>query len=121
MSRINFKVDAILSYKKFSHKCCVRNISLTGLFLVTDKDVQEGENVTVTVIVESESTAGQIVLQCKVTRRDKDGVGLEFTEMPLDSYMFLRNIVAYNYGDFNTIDQEYCRHLASRKIKTPGE
>lgn len=120
MSRVNFKVDAALQYKKSTFKCFVKNISLTGLFLLTDADIEVGQNVKVSVKMESDTTEGQILLQCEVVRKEKDGLGFKFTEMPLDSYMFLRNLIAYNYGNFNTIDEEYCRHLAAKKMKESG-
>jgi len=117
LSRVNFKVDAVLRHNDSNYKCCVKDISLAGLFLVTNADITTGEQVTVTVKMESETTTGQIVLQCVAVRKEKDGFGFQFVEMPLDSYMFLRNMVAYNYGDFKAIDEEYCRHLASKKMK----
>ena len=120
MSRVNFKVDAVLQYKKSTFKCCVRNISLTGLFLLTDADINIGETAKITVKMESDTTEGQMLLQCEVVRKEKDGLGFQFVEMPLDSYMFLRNLVAYNYGNFNVIDEEYCRHLAAKRMKEPG-
>lgn len=119
MSRVNFKVNAVIKHNSSKYKCCVRDISLTGLFLSTDADIKIGETATVVVKMESETTAGEIILKCEVIRREKEGIGFQFVELPLDSYIFLRNLVAYNYGDFSPIDEEYCRHLASRKMKDP--
>jgi hypothetical protein len=120
MSRVCFKVDAVLDYDKKSVKCSVKDISLTGLFLLTDLNIDKGEQVSVTVKMESETTVGKIVLLCEAVRKEKDGIGLQFLEMPLDAYLFLRNLVAYNYGNFDVVDEEYCRHLAARKMKESG-
>ena len=119
MSRVNFKVNAVVEHKSSKYKCCVRDISLTGLFLFSDAGIKLGDIVKITVKMESETTAGEIILKCEVVRKEKEGIGFQFVELPLDSYIFLRNLVAYNYGDFSPIDEEYCRHLASRKMKDP--
>jgi hypothetical protein len=119
MSRVNFKVNAVIEHKTSKYKCCVKDISLNGLYLFSDINLKIGNIVKIIVKMESETTAGEIVLKCETVRKEKDGIGFQFVELPLDSYIFLRNLVAYNYGDFSQIDDEYCRHLASRKMKDP--
>ena len=55
------------------------------------------------------------------SRKDQGGLALEFFDLPIDSYLFLRNVVVYNSGDADAVDQEYRRHLASRKMRSSGE
>lgn len=115
--RVNYKVDAVVCIKNIRKKCIVRDISLAGIFVVFDNHVEVGEKATITVQVVSDSTSGEIMLSGIAVRKDADGVAFEFSELPLDSYLFLRNVLVYNLGDPESIDSEYRRHLASRKMK----
>jgi hypothetical protein len=59
----------------------VREISSTGLFLVTDQRWYPGTLVTMTIQNAGNAEAGannSIVVQAKVVRLDTEGVGLEF-------------------------------------------
>jgi len=121
MSRVNFRVDALINYNDMKKVCSVRDLSLSGIYLATDLDIAIGENVKLTVKIISDSTTGELYLSGIIVRKDSDGLALEFSDLPIDSYLFLRNVVVYNSGDPETIDQEYRRHLASRKMKTTGD
>ncbi|HNW81674.1 MAG TPA: PilZ domain-containing protein [bacterium] len=116
--RVNYKVDAIVNINNIRKKCSVRDISLSGIYLNLSYSVEIGEKATITVQVVSDSTSGEIVLSGIVVRKDAEGVAFEFSEIPLDSYLFLRNVLVYNLGDPESIDSEYRRHLASRKMKS---
>jgi hypothetical protein len=41
-----------------------------------------------------------------VARLDRDGLGIEFSEIALDSFMHLHKIVSYNSDDPNRNDRE---------------
>lgn len=119
--RVNYKVDAVVSINNVRKKCSVRDISLAGIFLILNHPCEVGDKAMITVQVVSDSTSGEIVLTGSVVRKDADGVAFEFSELPLDSYLFLRNVLVYNLGDPESIDSEYRRHLASRKMKSAGQ
>jgi hypothetical protein len=42
----------------------------------------------------------------RVARLDRDGLGIEFSEIALDSFMHLHKIVSYNSDDPNRNDRE---------------
>lgn len=117
MSRVDFKVDATLFINDLKKKCKVRDLSLAGIYLTTDLDLDLGEKSTIRIEISSDRTSGQIELSGEVVRKDTYGIAFEFLELPLDSYLFLRNIVVYNYGDAKEVDKEYRRHLAERKLR----
>lgn len=116
--RVNYKVDAVVSINNVRKKCSVRDLSLSGIYLNLNCPVEIGEKATITVQVVSDTTSGEIILSGIAVRKDPDGVAFEFSELPLDSYLFLRNVLVYNLGDPESIDSEYRRHLASRKMKS---
>lgn len=117
MSRVNYKVDAVLNLNGVKKLCSVKDLSLSGIYILTDVNIEMGEHVKITVKVVSDSTAGEIELIGDVVRKDREGIAFEFSELPIDSYLFLRNVIVYNSEDPESVDQEYRRHLASRKLK----
>jgi len=121
LSRVNYKVDAVLHYKNSKKVCSVRDLSLSGMYVSSDLEVEKGENIKITLKIISDSTAGEVELSGIIVRKDRDGIALEFSDLPIDSYLFLRNVVVYNSGDPDSVDQEYRRHLASRKMRNSKE
>lgn len=121
MSRVNFKIDAVLYFNNMKKDCSVRDLSLSGIYLLTDVDANIGENIKLTVKITSDSTIGELELSGIIARKDVGGLALEFLDLPIDSYLFLRNVVVYNSGDADAVDQEYKRHLAERKMRSPKE
>lgn len=117
MSRVDFKVDAVLVVKDEKKRCKVRDLSLAGIYVTTDLDLEMGEKAMIRLEISSDRTSGKIELAGEVIRKDTFGVAFEFSELPLDSYIFLRNIIVYNYGDAKEVDKEYRRHLAERKMR----
>ena len=117
MSRVDFKVDATIKINETTTKCKVKDLSLSGIYLLTDIDLNLGEKPAIHLKITSGSTSGQLSLVGEVIRKDTFGIAFEFLKLPLDSYLFLRNIVVYNSGDAEAVDQEYRRHLAARKLK----
>lgn len=74
----------------------IREISATGLFLLTDQHWYPGTLVTMTIqrAGDAEANAGNsIVIQARVVRTDTKGVGLEFTFPPGNSRR-ARNMMA---------------------------
>jgi len=116
MSRVDFQVDAVLTVNDVKKRCQVRDLSLAGIYLTTDLDLEIGEKASIEVKVSSDRTSGKIELSGEVVRKDPFGVAFEFLELPLDSYLFLRNIIVYNYGNADEVDKEYRIHLAQRKL-----
>jgi len=51
----------------------------------------------------------------KIVRSTEDGIGVDFTEMDLDSYEHLRNLVLLNANDVARIEGEFKDHLGLKK------
>lgn len=117
MSRVDFKVDAVISANNIKKRCAVRDLSLAGIYITTDLDLELGEKAEIKLEISSSRTSGKIELAGEVVRKDPFGVAFEFSELPLDTYIFLRNIIVYNYGDAKEVDKEYRRHLAERQMR----
>ena len=78
----------------------IKDISATGIYLVTEKRLRTGELITLTLQEESESENGselQVSVHARVARQGEDGIGLSFVLPPgLDTDLWgvlVRNIV----------------------------
>ena len=88
----------------------VENLSLKGMFLKAETShfsIQSGQAVGILIRLAGARTKLSIELRGKVIRWDKEGLGIEFTEMEFDTFVHLRNIVAYNSGDEDRIMEEF--------------
>lgn len=84
----------------------IKNISATGIYLVTEKRLRTGELITLTLEEEGEPENGsalQISVHARVARQGKDGLGLSFVLPPgLDTELWgvlVRNIVVLTDQD----------------------
>jgi len=70
---------------------------LKGMFLKTETyppSIQIGQEVKVTIHFSGTTSNLSIVVQGKVVRLTQEGLGMEFTDMEFDSFVYLRNVVA---------------------------
>ncbi|RLB09305.1 MAG: hypothetical protein DRG27_04630 [Deltaproteobacteria bacterium] len=82
-----------------------KNICLKGLYVYSDKKPAVGELCDVQMILDKEK---DVVLRfkAKVLRCDNEGFVLNFIATDLNSISHLRNILSYNSGDPERIEQE---------------
>ena len=66
------------------------NLSLTGMFVIGDLQKQIGNYCLIDLVETEKSTDLCFQAKAKVIRKDDEGVAIEFTLMPRDSYMFLQ-------------------------------
>ncbi len=88
----------------------VENLSLKGMFLIPDDPVSEvevGSEVSVAISLAGTASNLSIELNGEIARWDEQGIGIRFTDMEFDTFVHLRNIVAYNTGDEEKIMEEF--------------
>ena len=88
----------------------VENLSLKGMFLVPDAPVgglEEASEVSATISLAGTASNLSIELNGEVARVNEEGIGIRFTGMEFDTFVHLRNIVAYNTGDEERIMEEF--------------
>ncbi len=83
-----------------------RDVSLRGLYAYTDEAFDLGEACDVRIKLLKDDDAGTITVKGVVVRSDRDGVGIQFTEINADGFYHLKNILYYSTGDPDKIDQE---------------
>jgi hypothetical protein len=73
----------------------IRDLSVKGIFIVTDREVEVNSEVTVELHLSGSTTDLSFRINGIVEWKSDQGVGIKFKEMELDSYIHLKNIVSY--------------------------
>lgn len=105
-SRVQFNVGATIKSADRQFQGAVENLSMAGMFLVTNELLGEGEAVDITIVLTGTEPEIAVNFNGIVTRITEDGVGFTFEKMDLDSYMHLKNIIAYNIDDAEKVMEE---------------
>ncbi len=92
-----------------------RDVSMNGLFVVTDDQLPSGEACSVTIHLDAPGGTQGISLGGHVTRVTREGFAVEFSEIPLEDYDHLRNLVLYNSGQADRIEAEFDEHLGLKR------
>ena len=105
-SRVHFNVGATIRSADRQFQGAVENLSMAGMFLVTHEQLAEGEAVDITIVLTGTLQEIAVNFNGIVTRIGEDGVGFTFEKMDLDSFMHLKNIIAYNIDDAEKVMEE---------------
>ena len=109
-TRVEFHTRAELEIEGQVLSGTVEDLSLKGMFLKTEASQQSihiGQEVKVTIRFSGTTSNLSVDVQGKVVRLTQEGLGIEFTDMEFDSFVYLRNVVAYNAGDEDAIMDEF--------------
>jgi hypothetical protein len=106
-TRVNFKTTVHLQHRgREIRDLASRDLSLKGLYLETDQSLPLDSPVDITLELTGVASDLRLRMKGVVARVDKGGMGIDFTEVDLDSFYHLRNIILYNSGDPNAVDTE---------------
>ena len=93
----------------------ITTLSLRGCYATTFEALPEGEVHRLTLFTEDDRKALHITVQARVVRSSEDGMGIEFTEMPLESYDHLRKMVLLNASEPDKVEKEFRDHIGIRR------
>ena len=94
---------------------CSKDVSMNGLFVVTDERLPSGTNCRITIHLDATGGSHQIAATGRVTRVTDHGFAVEFSEIPVDDYNHLRNLVLYNSEEIDQIEAELDSHLGLKR------
>jgi len=97
----------------------VENLSMRGMFLVTDERLSLEDQVEIAMILSGTSPEITISFNGTVSRVADNGLGFFFDKIDLDSYTHLKNIIAYNIDDAEKVMEEVY-HSIDEKL-APGK
>ena len=70
-----------------------RDISLKGLYMLTDRRPEVGTECVVVLLLAGPRSRLRVKVDGRVARHGPDGIGIEFNDMLMESYLHLRNLV----------------------------
>ena len=108
--RVSFKTTICLRPIKQGameiHSDQTRDISLKGIYCYSDTQFPIGTPCEVKLRLTDSNSTLVIYIEARVIRSDKSGMGIKFEKMDIDSFLHLKNILYYNTGDPERIEQE---------------
>lgn len=93
----------------------VKDVSMKGLYLLADKTLPEGTECDVVMSIGEPGSQLNIEVKGKVDRSSDSGMAIEFTEIGLESYDHLQNLLLYNSKNAPQVEQEFKNHLGLLK------
>ena len=107
-SRVAFNLKAFFNCRDASFKGEVENLSLNGMFVRTGEKLCLGELVEITLYLSGTTNPLDISINilAAVVRVEEGGLVLQFREMDMDCFGWLKNIIAYNDGDGDKVMDE---------------
>jgi hypothetical protein len=112
-TRVTFGVGAVIKYKKQSIKCNVINLSLNGILLKCDREIPKDAEVKIGIFMEGSTSELKINVKGVIVRTSSSETAIVFNSIDLDSFIHLKNIVAYNEGNEEKIMQEFYKKVDS--------
>lgn len=109
-SRVNFKKEVEIFVNGSKYLGEIENLSLKGAYLKTTHPLKVDDPVEI-IIHLTVNTDFDVNLKGKVIRLTKDGAGIVFDPIDLNSFSHLRNIIAYNFGDDDLVMEEFFNNI----------
>ena len=115
-TRVPIKVEAEVHAENKSIFCDqTGDVSMKGLFLKSTTRFPSGTHCDVTLFLGGREGGMRIDVKGVVEHSSEKGMGVQFTEIGLDSYEHLQNLVLYNSQDSHKVEQEIKDHLGLKK------
>lgn len=105
-SRVKFCVDATVKTGDRQFNGGVENLSMSGMFLVTEERLPMDDSADITIGLTGTSPQISVNFTGRVSRIDENGMAFTFQKIDLDSYTHLKNIIAYNIEDSEKVMEE---------------
>lgn len=113
-TRVPFKITISLDFPDQRHaECETTDLSLKGVFVLGVTGHQVGENCRVSLQLAGSTSHLTLQMKGKVVRVEENGLAMNFSEMDLDSFFHLKNILYYNSADPDTLDAEFHTQIAA--------
>ncbi len=110
-TRVPFNIESVVKYQGKSVKGEVVNLSLTGMLFKSSEEIPVNTALDIVFFLTGTTSRLTINLKGAAVRVDKRGTAIEFKEIDIDSFIHLKNIVAYNEGNEDKIMEEFYRSI----------
>ncbi|MCE5245203.1 MAG: PilZ domain-containing protein [Syntrophobacteraceae bacterium] len=106
-TRIIFHTEAAVVSGDLRIKGEVENLSMNGMLLRTPDRIPVSANAQIRIVLSGASPEISVEAKGHTLRHESDGIAFQFDEMDLDSFIHLKNIIAYNRGDDGDVAEEF--------------
>ncbi|SEM11495.1 PilZ domain-containing protein [Syntrophus gentianae] len=113
-SRILFDREVLLRIGDAVLRGEIENLSLQGALLKTEHPLKLQDIVNIELRLSDEPTPLILELQGTVVRCEQEKAAIHFTRMEPDSFIHLKNIMAYNQGDEAIVRDELAKYLSGK-------
>ena len=115
-SRVDIKIHATVQAKgQEIVSTGTHDVSMKGLLVDGKADWAIGTECEIHLILEGQSPPVNIEVKGKVQRITEKGIAILFTEVGLEAYEHLHNMVMLNTDDPEKVEQEFGSHLGLKK------
>ncbi len=115
--RVPFHVRSVVKHRDRVIEGEVENLSTGGMLLKTPNDIAAGESVSVSIFLYGSSSHLALNIAGTIVRHTGASVAIKFTELDLDSFIHLRNIVSRNAFDEEKVIREFQEFNAEDAMK----
>jgi hypothetical protein len=105
--RVPFHVRSVVKYGNSVVEGDVLDLSTGGMMIQANMDLPVDEIVQISLFLYGTSSNLSLNIAGKVVRKSEPGTAIKFTELDLDSFIHLRNIVSRNAFDEEKIVREF--------------
>ena len=106
-SRVPFQIIVGLDFPDRRHtECETADLSLKGVFVLGVTGHKVGENCLISLRLVGSTSHLTLKMKGTVVRAEEAGLALHFYEMDLDSFAHLKNILYYNSGNPDALEEE---------------
>lgn len=105
--RVRFTTNATLRFADQSFTNLeTSNMSLKGVYVLGVSGIAKGAKCGVSLHLSGATSELMVKMTGEVVRVEEDGVALRFSEIDLDSFFHLRNIVYFNSENPDVVEEE---------------
>jgi hypothetical protein len=115
--RVPFHVRSVVKHGDAVIEGDVLDLSTGGMLFKTGGDIPIDEMVQVELFLYGTSSNLSLNISGRVVRKSEAGTAIKFTELDLDSFIHLRNIVSRNAFDEQKIIKEFQEFKSEDFIK----
>lgn len=93
----------------------MHNVSMKSLFVKGKTDWTVGTECEIHLILDGQNPPVDIKVKGRVQRITDEGIALMFTEVNLEAYEHLHNLVLLNTDNTEKVEEEFKNHLGLKK------
>jgi hypothetical protein len=109
--RVPFKSETILKAQDALIDGTIKNLSIGGAFIDTPEKIEPDTRVEIEIILDDPPPSVTVILSAKVARLAPEGIAIKFTEMSMDTYERLRDIISDINGDKRKVVEEFLKYM----------